>query len=299
MAQAARKQITPLLTNRLMGRLQRMRLDTSRRFTNRSRGEHVSRGGGASNEFRDYRDYVAGDDTRFVDWNIFARLHRPYVKLFHEEEELHVVLLVDASTSMSFEQKGERAAQLAAALGLLGLLGNERVSAHVFNARGGTRLLRPVQGRAKRRDLFRFLESIEAGGDGPVEQAIEDLLKVHRGRGTLFVLSDFLTAGDLPRALNVAFSSGLSPYCLQILGPSELNPEIAADQRLVDSETAATLDITGTGELVEVYQDHLRRLLVDLDGVCKRRSGQFCSIDASLDTEYVVADVLRRRGWLR
>lgn len=291
--------ISSLLSNKLLSRIERMRLQTSRRFTNRSRGDHVARGGGNSNEFKDYRDYSPGDDVRFVDWNIFARLQRPFVKLFHQEEELHVVLLVDASTSMEFEEKHVRARELACALGVMGLLGGERVSVHVFNERGGTRMLKPIRGHAKRRDLLGFLESVEPGGDGPVEAAVEAMLKMHRGRGALFVLSDFLTTGDLKRSFNMAFSAGLVPYCLQILGPSELEPELSSDMRLVDSETAATLDITGTGELVQIYREYMDSLLLSLDSLCKKRTGKFCSIDSGLTTEFVLTDVLRRRGWVR
>lgn len=287
------------MSNKLLSRIERMRLQTSRRFTNRSRGEHVARGGGNSNEFKDYRDYAAGDDVRFVDWNIFARLHRPFVKLFHQEEELHVVLLVDASTSMDFEDKHLRARELACALGLMGLFGGEKVSVHVFNERGGTRMLKPIRGRAKRQELFRFLETVTPGGDGPIEDAIESMLKVHRGRGALFVMSDFLTTGELSRSFNLAYSAGLVPYCLQILGPSELEPELSSDLRLVDSETAATLDITGTGELVGLYREYMDSLLLRLDALCKRRTGKFCSIDSGLTTEFVLTDVLRRRGWVR
>src|ERR687891_83807 len=98
-------QLTTLLTTRDLDRLARLRLNMSRRFTNRSRGEHLAAKGGTSTEFCDYRDYAPGDDVRFVDWNIFARIERPYLKQFHHEEELHVAIIVDTSRSMLFEGK--------------------------------------------------------------------------------------------------------------------------------------------------------------------------------------------------
>lgn len=273
-------------------------MNVSRRFTNRSRGEHVSQGRGNSNEFKDYRDYVAGDDVRFVDWNIFARLQRPYIKLFHQEQEQHLVLLVDASSSMDFEGKAQRALQLAAAMAVMGLMAGERVSVHVFDeAGGGTRFLRPLRGRAKRRQVFRFLEGVTPGGAGTVEEAIEAMLRVHRGRGVLVVLSDFLTQGELGRAFNAAYSSGLVPYGLQLLGKSELEPELTSDLRLVDCETRQTLDVTGTGELARLYRNYLQHLLGRLDNLCKKRGGQFLSLDASLSAEFILTDVFRRRGW--
>src|SRR5262245_51456636 len=92
-------QFTSLLDNATLSRLERMRLAPRRRLTNRSRGEHQSGKGGASTEFVDYRDYVPGDDVKYVDWNIFSRLEKPFVKLYRHEEEMHVVCLVDASAS--------------------------------------------------------------------------------------------------------------------------------------------------------------------------------------------------------
>ena len=71
------------------------------------------------------------------------------------------------------------------------------------------------------------------------------------------------------------------------------------DLRLVDSETASTLDITGTGELVAIYREYLQKLLGQLDALCKRRGGQFLSLDADLSIEFIVRDVMRRRGWIR
>ena len=96
-----RPQLTPLLSNETLARVERLRLHPNRRLTNQTRGEHSVGTGGATIDFADYRDYVAGDDIRYVDWNIFARLQRPYLKLYSHEEELHVVIILDASASMA------------------------------------------------------------------------------------------------------------------------------------------------------------------------------------------------------
>ena len=187
------KQFTSLFDNKVLSRIERMRLNPTRRLTNRSRGEHVSGKGGSSTDFVDYRNYVAGDDVRNVDWNIFSRLHKPYLKLFSHEEEMHVVLLVDASSSMMFEGKLDRARQLAAALGIMGLMNIERVSAYSCNHVGAEpTVLSPCTGRASMKRLFDFLENIEGGGNFPIEEAVDAVLKRHRGRGIIVLLSDFL-----------------------------------------------------------------------------------------------------------
>ena len=299
-AETSSRQLTSLIENRTLNRLERLRLNPTRRLTNRSVGEHLSGKGGTSTEFSDYRDYVPGDDTRFVDWNAFARLHRPYMKLYQYEEELHVVLLVDASSSMLPEDKLFRAKQLAAALGMMGLLNVERVSVYGCNTFGGQpALLPPCTGRASLMRLFAFLEGLEGGGDYSIEAAVDAVLKRHRGRGIAVVLSDFLTFGDLTRPFNLLYSAGLETFAIQILGPAEIEPEITGDLRFIDSETGQTLDISSAETLLGVYHEHREALAAELDILCRRRSGRFLSINSREPIETLLLDTLRRRGWVR
>lgn len=292
-------QFTALLENNVLGQVERMRLNPNRRLTNRSRGEHLSGKGGSSTDFADYRDYVPGDDMRYVDWNIFARLNRPYIKQFQHEEEMHVVLLIDASTSMKFENKFERAQQVAAALGVMGLMNIERVSAYSFNHAGGKPLFMPPKtGRQSMQQLLRFLEGLEAGGDFPVEDAIESMLRLHRGRGVAIVISDFLTFGEVSRAFNMLFSAGLEIFAAQVLAPSEIEPDTTGDIRFVDSETGHTLDITSAGDLMGIYREHRMALEDQLSRLCRQRSGRFVAVNSGDSIEHILFDLLTRQGWV-
>ena len=268
----AASQFTTLFDNALLSQIERMRMKPIRRLTNRSRGEHLSGKGGSSTDFADYRDYAAGDDLRYVDWNIFARLRRPYIKQFQHEEEMHVVLLVDASTSMLFEDKLLRAKQMAAAFGIMGLLNVERVSAYgVHSQPDRPWMLPPGAGRTRIRQLLAFFEQLEGGGNVPIEKAIETMLRFHRGRGVAIIISDFLTFGDISRPMNMLFSSGLEVWGLQVLAESEINPNVQGDLRFVDSETQETLDITNASELLNVYHDQRLWLQQNLDTMCRSR----------------------------
>lgn len=289
-------QITSLLTNRDLDRLARLRLNATRRFTNRARGEHLAAKGGTSTEFCDFRDYSPGDDVRFVDWNIFARINRPYLKQFHMEEEMHVVLLVDASTSMTFGGKLELARQLAAAFGVLGLRGSEKVSAYAIGGPGGA--LRPCSGRASFGKLFRFIESIPGGGDVPVDMGVEAFLRQHRGRGVVVVLSDFLTDGDLKRAFSLIHNAGLEVFALQILSAAEIAPDVTGDFRLVDCETDGTLDISNAGDLLALYHEYRATHAANLAALSRQRDGRFLSISADAPFERVFFETLRRKGWV-
>jgi uncharacterized protein (DUF58 family) len=291
---------TELMDNATLGRVERMRLLPRRRLTNRSRGEHLAGKGGTSTEFNDYRDYAAGDDMRYVDWNIFSRLNRPYVKLYRHEEEMHVVVLLDASRSMQFDDKFIRAKQLAAAFAVMGLMNSEKVSIYACRHVGQDPVvLPPCTGRISFRRVFDFLEGIPVGGDDPIEQAVDDVLKQHRGRGIAVILSDFLTFGDLDRPLNRLFSAGLEVFAVQLLGPAELNPEVAGDLRFVDSETGGTLDISSAGDLLGIYHEHLAGLQAGLSQACRQRSGRYLCINSQTPLETILFDVLRRNGWAR
>lgn len=293
-------QLTPLLDNAVLTRLERLRLNPQRRQTNRSQGEHVAGKGGSSTEFADYRNYVPGDDVRFVDWNIFARLNRPYLKLYQYEEEMHVVLLIDASSSMNFENKFERARQLAAAFGVLGLLNVERVSAYVGqDAQAPPRMLPPSTGRANLKRLFEFLEEIDCGGDASIDHSVEAMLRRHRGRGIVVLISDFLTTASLTRPLNLLYSAGLEVFAIQVLSPTEIDPELTGDLRLIDSETGGSLDVSSIGELLGLYRDHREDLETQLARECRIRNGRFLSISSESSLEWVLFDQFLRQGWVQ
>jgi uncharacterized protein (DUF58 family) len=290
-------QLTPLLSNRDLDRLARVRLNASRRFTNRARGEHLASKGGTSTEFCDYRDYSPGDDVRFVDWNICARIERPYLKQFHHEEELHVAIIVDGSNSMLFEEKFEAARRLAAAFGVIGLRGQEKVSVTLVGTAVPQRL-QPSAGRTSQRKLFAFLEGCEAGGDVPFDLGIEHFLRRHSGRGVVVLLSDFLSANDYQRAFNLLNGAGLEIFALQILGPAELAPELAGDLRFIDSETQAALDITSAGDLLAIYHEYREGHAARLAELCRRRNGRFLAAASTESLESLVFGTMRRRGWI-
>jgi uncharacterized protein (DUF58 family) len=295
-----RKQLNPLFTNDELGRIERLRINPNRKRTNRSQGEHYSGKGGSSIDFSDYRDYAAGDDTRYIDWNIFARLRRPYIKLYSHEEELHVTVLIDASSSMQMEGKFERAKQLAAAFATMGLLGGERVSVYAcHNSGAGPSFAPRLHGRVAMRRVFQLIESLEPGGDAPIEQSIETMLRLHRGRGVVVIVSDFLTIGDLPRSFNLLNSSGLEIFGLQILGPSELEPDLTGDLRFVDCENGATLDVSSARELLAIYHEHRQALTANLEAHCRRRNGRFTQLSSTDELKTILFDSLLRKGWVQ
>ena len=288
-----------LFSNSVLSRLERLRLNPRRRMTERTHGEHLSGKGGTSTEFSDYRDYVPGDDIRNVDWNIFARLQKPFIKLYRHEEELNIVLIIDASKSMDYDGKLLRAKQIALACGVMGLYGNEKVSAHAPGNASGISNLPACTGRPSLRRLIHFIESVQTGGAEPIEEAIETVLRTHRGRGMVFVLSDFLTFGDYERAFNRLHSAGLEISAIRILSEAEIHPELSADLRLVDCETGQEVDVSSVNELIGYYHEHLEFSEATLNQACQQRSGRYLRCTPQEPLESLLFDTLRRKGWLR
>src|SRR6476646_2278645 len=146
----------PLLDPKFLARLEQLELVSRKIFVGRMKGERLSKRKGQSVEFADYRNYVVGDDLRFLDWNLYARLDKLFLRLFMEEEDLHVYLLVDNSLSMDFgaPTKLHYAKQVAAALGFVGLVNLDRVVVQAFN----DRLTQTMPAARGRRSLWRLLD---------------------------------------------------------------------------------------------------------------------------------------------
>lgn len=294
-----------LLSPEVLARAARLTLVTRRRLTARGAGGHRSARGGHSLEFKDHRPYARGDDVRMLDWSLLARTRRPWLRVHHDEEEQHVVLLIDASASMASEAKLLRARQLAAALAAMVLRAGDRVSAHTFGHGGGAanaplRGTRPLRGRAGMTPLLGFLDQVDAArGRETLEHALSALVPRLSGRGAIVLLSDFLTHGDLGRAANLAAGAGFEPIGLQLLGPGELRPELEDDVRLVDEETGDVLDVAAGDELLRRYDDALRAQQQTLSALCAGRGGRFVRLDASQEPLAMVYGPLRASGVVR
>jgi len=154
-------------------------------------------------------------------------------------------------------------------------------------------------GRPALRRALAFLENLTGGGDSMIDAAVEEVIGRHKGRGIAVVISDFLTLGDLNRSLNRLHSAGLEPHAIQILSPEELEPELAGDIRLVDSETGEALDISSANDLLALYHEHRQALEEELSAMCRQRNGRYILARSDEPLETILFDRLRRQGWVR
>src|SRR6266516_2743282 len=167
-------QTKPLLDPQFLARLEQLELVSRKIFLGRMKGERRSKRKGQSVEFADYRNYVIGDDLRFLDWNLFARLDRLFILLFMEEEDLHFYILLDNSLSMDFgtPSKLHFAKQLAAALGFIGLVNMDRVVIEAFNDRL-TQSMPAARGRRSLWRLLDFLAKVEPAGPSDLQKSLK------------------------------------------------------------------------------------------------------------------------------
>jgi len=288
-----------LLPPELLRRLERAAIVSRRVMVGRTKGERRSAKRGSSVEFADFRSYAPGDDLRYLDWNAYARLQRLFLKLFHEEEDLHVYALIDGSASMNFgtPTKFDWAVRAAAALGYMGLCGGDRVQVYA-HARGAPMRSRQFRGRGSAVEMFGWLAHLEAGGGTELLQAVEALLRTRPAPGIAFVLSDLLSE-DWEEAIS-RLAAGKGEVCvLQIFAPEEVRPRMQGDLRLVDSETGAEREITMGRRAVRDYDQARDEFLGAVRAACSRHgfSRLFATTDEALDD--VLLRSLRRLGVVR
>jgi uncharacterized protein (DUF58 family) len=251
---------------------------------------------GQSVEFADYRDYSLGDDLRQLDWNIYARLEKLFVKLFIEEEDLTVALLVDVSASMAHgtPDKLVFAKRAAAALGYIALAAEDRV---VLAALGGRTARRRAALRGSGR-AFRLLAELSAitPAPGPTDlaAACRHALAQVTGRGVLVLVSDLLDPGA-EQALRDLAGTGSEVIVLHVLAPDELAPTLEGDLRLVDSETGATVDVTLDLAARERYAARVEAWRAELTALAARRRIAYVPLTSDVPLADLVFAELRRR----
>ena len=303
-----------MLAESLLRSLSELQFVPPRRRPGTMTGERRSPRRGRSVEFVDYRNYTPGDDPRRVDWNVYARLERAYIKLYEDEEDLTVHVLLDASPSMQWREenapsspKWERATQLAAAMCYIALSSGDRLIVETSTrARLG-----PKRGVAATSGVIEFIEHEALPpevADGRVPANLQTQAThlsswwkryaLDARPGLCIVISDFLDAEGYAEGLNALGASRLDVNVLHTLSADELDPEFAGDLRLRDIESTATQDVSLDDAALNQYRQRLNRWTGEISEFCHRRGGKYHLTDTSELLEKIVLRDLRREGWL-
>ena len=301
----APRTIEDLLGPSLLAAMDGLEITSRKVLAGKLHGERRSRRRGFSIDFADHRPYVAGDDLRYVAWNVYARLDALFLKLYLDEEDLSVLLVLDATPSMNWgdPSKWTFARRIAMTIGSIALASRHRLSVATIDG-GGVQHLRDLRGRGRTAEFGRWLLDREIGpaaGD-VLEQGIRTLAPTRRGRGVAVVLSDFLAASDPLPSLQLLGGGGDDLHCLQILSPQELDPGSAGlvgDLRLEDSEDGSTREVTVTPALLAAYRTKLDTQVRQVRDAARRCGGVHLAVSSDSDIEELLLGQLRREGLIQ
>ncbi len=289
-----------LLDAEFMTRLEQLEIVSRKIFAGKTKGERKSPRKGESVEFADYRQYVVGDDLRFLDWNIYARLDGLFLRLFLEEEDLNITVLLDCSASMDSGEpaKGLYARRVAAALAYIGLVNYDRVNVYAYSDRliGA---LRGLRGRRQANRIIDFLRGLPTDGVSNFSAAAKQFAIQHTQKGIVLVISDFLDKNGYEEGLRYLLGRRVDGYVLQVLSPQEVDPELTGDLRLVDCEDGDHAEITISRPLLNRYKANLEAYCTQLRDYAVRRGMTYLLATTKVPFDQLVINYLRQRGLLR
>lgn len=289
-----------IFDEKTLRKLDRLTLVANKVRAGAIKGERRSTRRGTSIEFADYRNYVRGDDLRRVDWNIYARLQRPFIKLLEDEEDLAVHLLLDASASMDWPRTGARdlhkflyARRLLAGLAYIGLGSGDRMVATVIRQDGVSRW-GPLRGRGHLLGLLGWLEKAYTRGQVNFNQAMQDYALRTARAGVCIVFTDLMSPEGYEDGLRALQGRGHEVTVIQILSPDEIDPEITGDLKLVDVETGIPQDVTIDAAMRELYIQRLQAWQAEIGAYCTRRGIHYAAVETSTPWEQLILSELRR-----
>ncbi len=272
-------------------RLQQLKIRTRRSFLGTRQGTHRSLRKGHGLEFSDYRPYAPGDDFRHIDWGVYGRSDRLYVRQFREEQDLNVVFLLDCSHSMAYprgEGKFELAKQLSMALGYVALTDGDTVSYALLGQGSTPKYSGP---RAVNR-VARALHDVEARGTIDMLTEVRAALAKHRIPGKCFLVSDFMFEHEEQFAtLDYLRSRNFEICCIHVLSPSELSLKILENDTLVDAESGERLEVAFDASAKREYAVMLAKHIEALESYCQRNG----IVHALVSSDENVADIVLTR----
>jgi uncharacterized protein (DUF58 family) len=292
-----------LFDEQTLRQLEQLTLVADRVRAGMRKGDRRSRKRGSSVEFADYRDYTQGDDLRRLDWNVYARLERPFIKLLEEEEDLAVHLLLDCSRSMDWPagheplNKFDYARRLVAALAVIGLATGDQVSIAALGA-GQEQNWGPYRSRSNTVRLLQVLRALLAQGVTDLNHALRQYGMRALRPGLLIVISDLFSPAGFKDGVGALLARGYEVGLIHVLSPDEVRPSLSGDVRLVDVETGGEAEVTLDGVTIDRYQERLQAWQADTAAYCNGRGIHYIPVTTDLAWQKLVMQTMRAQGVL-
>lgn len=292
-----------IFDDEFLRQLELLQVIARRLLRGRQRAERKTRKVGSGLEFADHREYSPGDDIRNVDWNVLARLNQTLVRLFEEDEDLPLRIVVDVSDSM-LTKSGEKllyAQKIAAALAYVGLAGLDRVGLTTMSGKVHE-TLPAIRGKSRIFRVFDFLRNAKRGGPTNIAAGCKRVAAESSLPGVTVVISDFYDLEGAFDGLNLLRFRKHEVVAIQVLDPIEADPEdtgLRGDVSLVDIEGGASRDVTLSAALLKAYAEAHERFCKALENKCRARGMPFFRASINEPFDDLVLRIFRMGGVLR
>ncbi len=261
-------------------------------------GNHKSKSYGSSCEFADYRDYIAGDEIKKIDWNAYARFDKLYLKLYLDERQLHTRIYIDASRSVGYGngKKDEQAIKIAAALAYLSVCEMDKVSVYIIKDRQVTEIISAMLGRERYYNEIGKLNDIVFDGDSYISDAILPST-VGYGDGMSIIISDFLTDNNYETGIDHLISKKRDVFCIQVLAEEELHPKARGKMHFFDSENLSKSYRKNINrDIIEAYKMALEYATGRIRGYCASRGAEYMLVSAEKSLNEIFFGLLADEG---
>lgn len=265
-------------------------------------GKHLVKSYGQTIDFADYREYNLGDDIRRIDWNLFARLNKHYIKLFTDERQMHVRIFLDCSASMGLDPlKGQYVVSAMAALGYLAIRNMDKLSLYFLKGDAAENPFGKIIGKDSFFRAMTELEKVSFAGETDFSPAITRCDFESASDGLSIVISDFMTDSDWKRAVKYLRSGKRQVLLLQVLSPDEISPDYMGRNHLMDVEAEDPLDprhlrMRITRSMLLSYDDVMREIFEDIKKFSVSQDVDYVSVRTDVPIEQMLFRNLLERG---
>lgn len=294
-----------LLNDAFFSRLETMSLNLKSSLTGYFGGKHLVSTYGQTVEFADFREYQLGDDIRRIDWNLYSRFEKFFLRLFTDERQMNVQVFLDCSASMGKDNKakGEYSIAAAAALGFLAVQNMDKVT---FQLMKGNRAENPFGTLVGKTAFFRAigeLENLEFDEETDIEACVTSCPEVTSNNGLTVIVSDFFTESNWKKAVDYLQYKKREILLLQVMTPEETDPSYDGRVNLIDSESVDISDtknmkIKITRSMLKAYEEAMADFKKELSEYCSRRGAGFISIRTDEPIERVLFGDLLKKGFM-
>jgi uncharacterized protein (DUF58 family) len=293
-----------LFDDEFQRRLDYLAIASKKVFAGRMRAERRTKKSGSGVEFADHRDYQPGDDFRYLDWNVYQRFERLLLRLYEEEEDLAIYLILDVSGSMGFGDAPKGAPKLryakkvCAALAYVGLANLDRVSIVSTSDRVVFRMPE-TRGKARIFKVFRFLRELEPVGSTDLEVALKAFVAQNKRRGLAVLISDLYDPKGFERGINVLRYNKFDPFVVHVVDPSEARPRLSGDVLLYDCETGEEREVTVTPKVLHRFEEAHKAYVADVAKFAATHQVAYIEAPVTVPFDELILRVFRRGGFLR